>query len=185
MVVLRLRIAVIGEPTSGKTAFVQMIHSNGTSFPKNYVMTAGCDFVVKEIPLDEETSVELSLLDVAGNKVYDSMVQTYLDKVSAFILLYDVANKTTFETCKRWVTKARASKKDMMGFILANKMDLVDKAEVTDSQGEIFAKANQMKYYKCSALRGTGINEPIEALARMFAEGYKKRVSQMQNVEPR
>eukprot|EP00796_Vickermania_ingenoplastis_P000914 gene914-541_t len=179
MVVLRLRIAVIGEPTSGKTAFVQMVHTNGSSYPKNYLMTMGCDFVVKEVTLDEETTVELSLFDVAGQKLYDTMTQTYLDHVSAFILVYDISNKTTFETCKRWVTKARNSKKDMMGFLIANKMDLADKAEVTDSQGEIFAKANQLKFFKCSALRGTGINEPIEDLARMFADGYKKRVDEV------
>lgn len=179
MVVLRLRVAVIGEPTSGKTAFVQMIHNNGGSYPKNYLMTMGCDFVVKNFTLDEDTTVEFMLFDVAGQKLYDTMAQTYLEQVSAFILMYDVANKTTFETCKRWVTKARGAKKDMMGFLVANKMDLSDKAEVTDSQGEIFAKANQMKFYKCSALRGSGINEPIEDLARMFAEGYKKRVAQV------
>lgn len=182
MTVLRLRVAVVGEPTSGKTAFVQMVHSNGTSFPKTYLMTMGCDFIVKEIPLDEETTVELSLFDVAGSKVYDTMAGTYLNNVSAFILVYDVANRTTFETCKRWVAKAREAKKDMMGFLLANKIDLSEKAEVTDSQGEIFAKNNQMKFYKCSALRGTGIIEPIEDIARMFAEGYKKRVGLMMNV---
>lgn len=177
MVVLRLRVAVIGEPTSGKTAFVQMVHSNGTSFPKNYLMTVGCDFVVKDITLEDDMSVELSLFDVGGQKLYESMVQNYLDNVSAFILMYDVSNKATFESCKRWISKARASKKDMIGFLVANKTDLSDKAEVPDNQGEIFARANQLKFYKCSALRGVGINEPIEDLSRLFAEGYKKRVS--------
>lgn len=179
MVLLRLRVAVVGEPTSGKTAFVQMAHSNGTSFPRNYLMTMGCDLAVKEYVLDEDVTVEVSLLDVAGQKLYNSMTQSYLDHVSAFILLYDVSNKTTFETCKRWITKARASKKDMLGFLVANKMDLSDKAEVTENQGQIFARANQMKFYKCSALRGSGVNDPIEDLAQMFAEGYKKRVSQV------
>lgn len=145
----------------------------------------GCEFVVKEIPLGDETTVELSLFDVAGNKVYESMSSTYLSNVSAFLLVYDVANKTTFETCKRWVTKAREVKKDMMGFLLANKMDMAENAEVTDSQGEIFAANNQMRFFKCSALRGTGINEPIEDLARLFAESYKERVALLQTVKPR
>lgn len=179
MVLLRMRVAVVGEPTSGKTAFVQMVHSNGATFPKNYLMTMGCDFVVKEFQLNEENAVEVSLLDVAGQRLYDRMTSHYLEGASAFILVYDVSNKTTFESCRKWVTKARAVKKDMIGFLVANKMDLADKAEVTDNQAEVFARANQLTFYKCSALRGTGITEPVEELARNFLQSYEKRVGDL------
>lgn len=179
MVLLRLRVAVVGEPTSGKTAFVQMVHSNGTVFPKNYLMTMGCDFVVKEFALDEDSTVEVSLLDVAGQRLYDRMTSHYLENVSAFILVYDVSNKATFESCRKWVAKARTAKKDMIGFLVANKMDLADKAEVTDNQAEVFARANQLTFFKCSALRGTGTVEPVERLSRMFLEEYQKRLAQL------
>lgn len=179
MVLLRLRVAVVGEPTSGKTAFVQMVHSNGTTFPKNYLMTMGCDFVVKELTLDDDTTVEVSLLDVSGQRLYDRMTSHYLDSVSAFILVYDVSKKTTFESCRKWVAKARASKKDMIGFLVANKMDLADKAEVTDNQAEVFARANQLTLFKCSALRGTGTTEPVEKLARIFVDTYNQRLAQL------
>ncbi|KAG5473388.1 hypothetical protein GH5_03575 [Leishmania sp. Ghana 2012 LV757] len=179
MVLLRLRVAVIGEPTSGKTAFVQMVHSNGAIFPKNYLMTMGCDFVVKEFAIDEENTVEVSLLDVAGQRLYDRITSHYLESVSAFILVYDVSNKATFESCRKWVTKARAAKKDMIGILVANKTDLADKAEVTDNQAEVFARANQLAFLKCSALRGTGIVEPVEKLSRMFLETYQKRLVQL------
>lgn len=179
MVLLRLRVAVVGEPTAGKTAIVQMLHSNGASFPKSYLMTMGCDFVVKEIALDEENTVEVSLLDVAGQRLYDRMTSHYLETVSAFILVYDVSNKTTFELCRKWVTKARAAKKDMTGFLVANKIDLADKAEVTDNQAEVFARANQLTFFKCSALRGTGISEPVEELARNTLQSYQKRVASL------
>lgn len=179
MVLLRLRVAVVGEPTSGKTAFVQMVHSNGVTFPKNYLMTMGCDFVVKEIPIDDENTVEVSLFDVSGQKIYDRMVPTYLEGAYAFILMYDVTNKTTFETCKKWVNAARASNKNMIGFLIANKMDLEDKSEVTDNQAEIFARANQLKFFKCSALRGTGIDEPIAELAQGFLQSYQQRIAEL------
>lgn len=175
MVVLRLRVAVIGEYSSGKTSFVQMVHSNNTTFPKNYLMTMGCDLTVKTIELDDGNTVEVSLFDVAGQKIYDSMAETYLQHVSAFILMYDASNKRTFETCKRWVSKAREVKKDLPGFLLANKMDLADHIEVTDRQAEVFARANQLVYYKCSALRGSGVSEPIENLAQMFYGQYNRR----------
>lgn len=179
MVLLRLRVALVGEPTSGKTAFAQMVFSNGITFPKNYLMTMGCEFAMKEVAVTEEDTVEVMMLDVAGQKLYDRMTTTYLDTISAFIVMYDVSNKATFELCKKWVAKARAKKPDMIGFLVANKMDLVDKSEVTENQAEIFARANQLKFFKCSALRGVGIAEPIEELARMYLEGYHKRLAQL------
>jgi hypothetical protein len=33
----------------GKSAIVQMFHSKGTHYPKQYVMTTGCNFVMKEL----------------------------------------------------------------------------------------------------------------------------------------
>ncbi|EPY33259.1 Rab family, other [Strigomonas culicis] len=179
MVLLRLRLAVVGEPTSGKTAFVQMVSSNGVTFPRNYLMTMGCDFIVKDIPLSDEDSVEVTLLDVGGQKLYDRMVPAYLDGIAAFFLVYDVSNKSTFEMCKKWLTKVTTARKDAIGYLIANKMDLADKCEVTDSQGEVFARHNNLKFVKCSALRATGINEPLEEISRTYLEMYKRRVSQL------
>lgn len=175
MVVLRMKIIVVGEATVGKSAFVQMVHSGGVTFPKNYMMTLGCDLCVKEIQVDVNTTVEVFLYDIAGQKAYEQMNAQYMDGASAFLLLYDVSNKTTFETCKKWVERARKQNKMLPGILVANKVDLMDKAETTDSQGEIFARANQLRFFKSSALRGVGISEPIEELAKLHVQNYNER----------
>ena len=170
-----MRIGVVGEATVGKSAFVQMVHSGGVTFPKNYMMTIGCDFSVKDIPVDNSTSVEVFLFDIAGQKAYESMVPAYMENLTAFILMYDCSNKTTFETCKKWIDRTRKTNKTLPGLLVANKVDLMDKAEVTDSQGEQFARANNLRFFKCSALRGVGINEPIEELAKAHVQNYNDR----------
>ncbi len=176
MVTLRMKAAIVGEATVGKSAFVQMVHSGGVTFPKQYMMTMGCDLSVKDIQLDVATTVEVYLLDVAGQKAYEQSAGQYLNEsISAFILIYDCSNKTTFETCKKWVERSRRHNKNLTGFLVANKVDLMDKAEVTDSQGEIFARANQMRFFKSSALRGVGVLEPVEELAKIFAQHYNER----------
>ncbi len=38
-----------GDAAVGKSAIVQMFHSKGTHYPKQYAMTTGCDFVMKEL----------------------------------------------------------------------------------------------------------------------------------------
>lgn len=179
MVQLRLRVAVLGAPTTGKTGFIQMVHSGGVQFPKSYLMTMGCDFVVKDVTIDESTTVEVTLLDIAGQKLYDRMVPTYRDAATAFIVMYDVSNKNTFEECEKWYQKAVESGTNLPILLIANKCDLADKCEVTESQGKLFAKAHKMQFYKCSALRGSGIQEPIEDLAKILLEMYNLRVRQL------
>ncbi|KAG8349075.1 ADP ribosylation factor family Ras of Complex Roc domain [Trypanosoma vivax] len=179
MVYLRLQVCVVGAPTVGKTAYVQMLHSNGVTFPKNYLMTLGCDFVVKEVQLDEENTVEMLIYDVAGQKEYETLVPTLLTQAAVAILMYDISNKLTFENCSRWITMLRSMNKDIIGILIANKSDLSDKAEVTDRQGKELAQANQMKFYKVSTLRGLGIHEPIEEIARLYLAAYNRRVEQL------
>ena len=179
-----MKIAVVGEATVGKSAFVQMVHSGGVTFPKQYMMTMGCDLCVKDIQLDLNTTVEVFLLDVAGQKAYEQSAPQYLNEsISAFILIYDCSNKTTFETCKKWVERARRHNKNLVGFLVANKVDLMDKAEVTDSQGEIFARANQMRFFKSSALRGVGVSDPVEELAKGHVQSYNERCRALQSMK--
>ncbi|KAH9598796.1 Small GTPase [Trypanosoma melophagium] len=183
MVTLRVQLAVIGAPTVGKSSFVQMIHSNGVTFPKNYLMTMGCDLVVKEVPVDDDNIVEMLIFDVAGQKEYETMVPAYLERAAAFILMYDVSNKLTFEACTKWLTAIQRVNKNAIGFLIANKTDLSDKAEVTERQGKEFANSNQMKFYKCSTLRGVGIREPIDDIAKLYLDAYQKRIEQLSNMK--
>lgn len=178
-----MKVIVVGEATVGKSAFVQMAHSGGVTFPKGYLMTMGCDFSVKEVPLGSDSLVEVYLYDVAGQKVYETSAASYMEGASAFILVYDVSNKATFETCKKWVERARKQNKSLTGFLVANKVDLMDKAEVTDSQGEIFARTNNLRFFKCSALRGVGIQEPIEELAKMHLRNFEIRCSELSSMK--
>nr|AAR14145.1 putative GTP-binding protein [Trypanosoma cruzi] len=183
MAYLRLQIAVVGAPAVGKSAFVQMIHSNGMTFPRNYLMTTGCDFVVKEVQVDDENTVEMLIFDIAGQKEYETMVATHVEHAAAIILMYDVSNKVKFEACTRWMNALKHANSGMIGFLIANKMDLVDKAEVTERQGTSLASANQMKFYKCSALRGVGVREPIEDIARLYVDAYHKRIDQLSQMK--
>jgi transport family protein 27 len=180
MVVLRCKVAIVGEATVGKSAYTQMVHSGGVTFPKNYLMTMGADLCIKEIRLDQQTSVEMCLIDVGGQDFYKKGVESYLDGIAAFIVVYDVAHKTTFEAVGRWVEMLRAKNKELPGFLLANKMDLRDKAEVSDTQAEILARNCRLNLFQASALRGVGLMEPLEAIARMFSQMYEDRARQCQ-----
>ena len=67
MSILRARVIVAGEPTVGKTCLVNQVCKQ--QFNHNYMMTQGCEYNIKEVPVESGKSyqrVELHLIDIAG-----------------------------------------------------------------------------------------------------------------------
>jgi len=58
------KIIVIGDPTVGKTSFVQRYVQN--SFKKDYKGTVGVDFALKIVKLSDTQTIRLQLWDIAG-----------------------------------------------------------------------------------------------------------------------
>ena len=60
LLVLRCKVVVVGDSTVGKSALVQMFHSGGSTYPRNYVMTTWVDFSVSAPPRDTPRARALS-----------------------------------------------------------------------------------------------------------------------------
>jgi len=181
MTVLRCKVAVVGDPTVGKSAWLQMFLSNGTNYPRQYVMTMGADLCVKEIEHSETgNSVELYLFDVSGQDVYRRFIENYVEGASFFVVMYDVGHRATFESVTRWVEACRKGRKGMPGILIANKADLGEKVEVFDSQGESFARQHNMTFFKISALKGDNVAAPLNHIASKFSTAYEERVRTLQ-----
>lgn len=58
------KVIVIGDPTVGKTSFVQRYVQN--SFRKDYKGTVGMDFALKILKWSDKQTVKLQLWDIAG-----------------------------------------------------------------------------------------------------------------------
>mmetsp|Transcript_12319 Transcript_12319/g.42911 ORF Transcript_12319/g.42911 Transcript_12319/m.42911 type:complete len:88 (+) Transcript_12319:86-349(+) len=80
-VLLRCKVIVVGDAGVGKSAIVQMFHSKGSHYPRQYNMTTGCDFVMKEIKVPEsDYTVELHIYDCAGQSVFKDLTSQYVTK---------------------------------------------------------------------------------------------------------
>eukprot|EP00756_Hemistasia_phaeocysticola_P038457 Hpha_TRINITY_DN16758_c0_g2::TRINITY_DN16758_c0_g2_i1::g.79084::m.79084/K07934/IFT27, RAYL, RABL4; intraflagellar transport protein 27 len=190
MVVLRCKVAVVGEATVGKSAMVQMFISGGANFPRAYQMTMGIDQSIKEVQVPdrddappgegrEPVAVELYLYDVSGADMYEHICEQYLDGCSFFIAVYDQSNKTTFEQIKKWVERCKKSRKQgppLPGVLVANKSDLEDRQEVLEIQGEKLAQSLGLDFFQVSALRSINLNTPFEHVARLFARAYEDKL---------
>ena len=96
MSILRSRVIVAGEPTVGKTQIIHQ-YSKG-QFNHNYMMTQGCEYNMKDMPIEGKTysSVELHLIDIAGQNIFKEITLDLLCKANQVMLVYDVTNPDSF-----------------------------------------------------------------------------------------
>lgn len=86
------------------------------------------------------------------------------------LLVYDVTNRSSFESLQRWVEESEAyGAKDMAVFVVANKAD-VPSRKVTEREGREWAAARGFPFFEVSASSGQNVRLLFSALfARMLA----------------
>lgn len=58
----------------GKTALTQVFVNGSGAYPKNYLMTVGADFNIKQIPIENtNVIVELYIFDSAGQSIFNQV----------------------------------------------------------------------------------------------------------------
>ena len=182
MSTLRSRVVVAGEPTVGKTQVIHQYLRN--TFNHNYMMTQGCEYQVKEIASDNRSysSVELHLIDIAGQNIFKEITFDLLCKANQVVLVYDVTNPDSFHLLRQWYEgiKQQNQGKQLQGVVIANKIDLDQRAAVSAQDGKAFANSIGFEFYETSALQGKGVEEPFKALARMFQDKFEERITSLQ-----
>jgi len=107
-VLLRCKVIVVGDAGVGKSAIVQMFHSKGSHYPRQYNMTTGCDFVMKEIKVPEsDYTVELHIYDCAGQSVFKDLTSQYWKNSNIVIFVYDVTKPESFQNLGEWLDLVR------------------------------------------------------------------------------
>jgi small GTP-binding protein len=131
MSILRSRVLVAGEPTVGKTQLISQITKG--NFNHNYMMTQGCEYSVKDIILEKEHStVELHLLDIAGQNIFKEISYELLSKANMVALVYDATNQDSFHALRQWLEtiKQQNGGKSLPGIVIANKVDMEGRIQV-------------------------------------------------------
>jgi len=187
--ILRNKIVVIGDACVGKSAICQMFHSGCQMYPKNYVMTCGVDFLVREIPIPETNAVcESYLYDCGGQSIFNQrqMAERLWENASYVMCVFDVSSRESFQSCAKWVQQVRAvcpsnGGGQLPGILVANKIDLreggINSRAVVDSNEALhLAQQNNLEYFECSAFTGRDVEKPFNFLAMNFYNNYQSMI---------
>jgi len=192
LTILRCKLVIIGDACVGKSALTQVFQSGGSTYPKNYLMTIGAEFVVKQVPIpDTNFIVELFIYDCAGQSIFNQldMNAKYYDNAAAVMVVYSIANRETLLSCNKWLSGVKGSKSTnnnnsshLIGTLVGNKCEfrsdltLDSRAEVGLSEGQKTASELGLKYFETSAASNINVDEPFQYIANEFYKRYEETV---------
>ena len=180
MSLLRLKLVMVGDATVGKSAIVNQLETR--SFNSAYSMTQACDYKVKQIEIpDSKTTVELHILDVAGQQFYNEIAIELIKDVTHVVLVYDKVNPDTFNSLQSWYTgiKEENPGKQISGWLLGNKVDLEQRIKVSTQDGQAFADEVGLQYAEISAMRYEDCEAPFMQMAKEFYNAYEERIAKL------
>ena len=148
------KLIVVGDPAVGKTSTILRYTDN--AFQRSYISTIGANLSIKDIEFEGEI-IELVVYDLAGQAKYSAIRDQFYQKTNAIIMIFDITNKTSFESMPKWyadLQKSLTNFKDIPLILCGNKADLSDIRVIPEQSAIEYAKQLNIKYFEISALTG-------------------------------
>uniref|UniRef100_A0A2K5HE82 RAB37, member RAS oncogene family n=1 Tax=Colobus angolensis palliatus TaxID=336983 RepID=A0A2K5HE82_COLAP len=122
--------------------------------------------------------VKLQIWDTAGQERFRSVTHAYYRDAQALLLLYDITNKSSFDSIRAWLTEIHEyAQRDVVIMLLGNKADMSSERVIRSEDGETLAREYGVPFLETSAK--TGMNVELAFLA--IAKELKYRAGQQAN----
>ena len=170
----RINIFTLGNSIVGKSTFI--IRYTQNIFEAQYIANYGVDYRIKKIILPNEKKIKLCLYDTAGQERYKSISMNMIKMADGIILMYDITDRSSFESIKGWVKSIIDEKGDNFPIVLlGNKIDLEDKRKVSTKEGQNEADTLGLKFFEVSNKEGINIKESILELVSLVNKKKGRR----------
>ena len=137
----KVRVVLIGDANVGKSTLCQALKGNVNEFVRT-ASTIGAEFSC----VLTDNNIRFELWDTAGQERYQALVPLYYRHADIFLLVFDVSQRTTFNSIERWITSIQQynrqtiTEKDCDAqrsifpiVLIANKIDLLPELQVLHS----------------------------------------------------
>ncbi|KYO30856.1 ras-related protein Rab-26 [Alligator mississippiensis] len=160
-----LAVMLVGDSGVGKTCLLVRF-KDGAFLAGSFISTVGIDFRNKVLNVDG-VKVKLQIWDTAGQERFRSVTHAYYRDAHALLLLYDVANKASFDNIQAWLTEIHEyAQQDVVLMLLGNKADSTQDRVVKREDGEKLAKEYGVPFMETSAKSGLNVDLAFMAIAK-------------------
>ena len=175
----KLTLFTLGNCAVGKTSFI-------TKYVKNisneiYNPTLGIDFFSKIIKLENGDYCKLLFYDTAGQERYKSISFNLIKNADGIFLIYDVAERSSFDEINGWIKSIKEAKGDNFPIILiGNKCDLENRV-ISKEEGEKLAQEQGFSFIETSCKEGINIEESVKILVDDIMK--RRKSAKLKNIE--
>ena len=181
-----MKVITLGESGVGKTSIIRRYIHN--IFDENNLSTIGVNFSFKQVKLKNGKSINIKLIDTAGQEKYKALAKSYFKNVDAVLFVFDLNDQNSFDYIKNWIdlfNDNHNGKEGIPKYLIGNKAD--QKREVQKDVINEFLCKNKYKYFETSAKENNGINELFQELSEdlytiLLETGGKNRTHKTQTL---
>ncbi|TNN20322.1 GTP-binding protein isoform 2 [Schistosoma japonicum] len=161
------RVAVFGSGGVGKTSLV-LRFVRGT-FRETYIPTI--EDTYRQVISCNRQVCTLQITDTTGSHQFPAMQRLSITKAHAFILVYSITNKASFEELQPLYTELTLIKMDELSkvpiMLVGNKIDENDNREVSQAHGRALAQKWKCGFMETSAKSNFNVKEVFQELLKM------------------
>ncbi|XP_066935295.1 GTP-binding protein Di-Ras2-like [Clytia hemisphaerica] len=170
--IFEYRFTLLGGAKTGKTSVLNRFISD--TFTHRYRPTIE-DHITHTIAHKGNICVCL-FVDTCGGNDFPAMKRLAITKGNAFLLLYSIDNRNSFQEAKRTaeeIISLKDTSEDVKIMLIANKTDLDDRREVSKQEGlDLVDDLNtgnvSSMFFEVSAFTGNGIKDIFTELLQLF-----------------
>ncbi|VDO48300.1 unnamed protein product [Schistosoma margrebowiei] len=161
------RVAVYGSGGVGKTSLV-LRFVRGT-FRETYIPTI--EDTYRQVISCNRQVCTLQITDTTGSHQFPAMQRLSINKAHAFILVYSITNKASFDELQPLYTELALIKMDELPkipiMLVGNKIDENDNREVSPAHGKALAQKWKCGFMETSAKSNLNVKEVFQELLKM------------------
>jgi len=154
-----IKLLLIGNSSVGKSSLM-LRFSDEQWLPEDEAnATIGVDFRVHKMEAKGK-KVKLSIWDTAGQERFRTITSSYYRGAQGIILVYDVANRETFDALPKWYSELETYVSDsVVKIVVGNKLDKEFSRQVSTTEGQEFANRMGSLFVEASAKTAIGVKE--------------------------
>ena len=154
-----IKIILIGDTSVGKTSFLNQFFSEG--FKSNLTSTIGITERSKILSFENKT-YKIKIWDTAGQERFGSIPKQYYERTEGVFLFYDITNEQSFDNIIKWLNGIlEGGHKDLIVYLIGNKVDLIEERTVSYEIGLNFAKEKNIKFMEISCKLDLNITDLV------------------------
>ena len=164
-----VKVVLLGESGVGKTSIISQFTTN--KFNPRCATSVSAQFISKIQDFPQfQRKIKFDIWDTVGQEKYRSLAKIFYKDAKIIIFVYDITRNFSFTALKDFWYKETINNADNEPIfaIVANKIDLYQAQEVSESDAKNFADEINAIFQTTSALSNSGINKLFDNLGKKY-----------------